>query len=334
MPFDKLRLITLDEMMHIHVHNEPGGIDDPITEAIWQEANIPWHTVTFGSSVAEFEAVAEQTELLITPPWAINRFDLYTAPKLKLVQSTSAGVDSLRPFTMIPPNVLLMNNRGTHSDKAGEYCAMAILMLVNFMPMFATNQREKVWQRRTAAVARNQRLTIVGLGSLGGAAAKQAKKLGLTVTGIRNSETAHPECDRTFTLAELNAVLPETDILLLACPLTDATENLLSAERLNLLPATAGVINIGRGRLLDQEALCDALDKGRLSGAILDVFYAEPLPQDDRVWITRNLVVTPHMSSDDPNTYNAVTLAILAENLQAFERGLMPRTNVDRAKGY
>ena len=320
--------------MHIHIHNESGGIDEPITEMLWQAANIPGHTVTFGSSVAAFDAVAQATELLITPPWEIKHFDLYTAPKLKLVQSTSAGVDSLRPFTMIPPNVLLMNNRGTHSDKAGEFCAMAILMLVNAMPMFATNQRNKIWQRRTSALARNQRLTIVGLGSLGGGAAKQAKKLGLTVTGIRNSAAAHPECDRTATLAELDAVLPETDILLLACPLTDATENLLSAERLKLLPATAGVINIGRGRLLDQEALCDALDEDRLSGAILDVFYTEPLPQNDRVWTTKNLVVTPHMSSDDPLTYNAITLAILAENLAAFERGLIPPTNVDRAKGY
>lgn len=320
--------------MHIHVHNEPDGIDEPITEEIWQAANIVGHSVTFGSSVADFRAVAEQTELLITPPWAIQAFDLYSAPKLKLVQSTSAGVDSLRPFTMIPPNVLLMNNRGTHSDKAGEYCAMAILMLVNSMQIFATNQREKIWQRRTSPLARNHRLTIVGLGSLGGGAAKQAKRLGLTVTGIRSSGKAHPECDRVFTLAELDAVLPETDILLLACPLTDATEKLLSAERLKLLPATAGVINIGRGRLLDQVALCDALDEGRLGGAILDVFYTEPLPPNDPVWTTKNLVVTPHMSSDDPNTYNAITLAILAENLRAFELGLTPPTNIDRAKGY
>jgi len=320
--------------MHIHIHNQRGGIDDPITEALWQDASIPGHTTTFGSSVAEFEAVADRVELLITPPWEIRWLDLYRAPKLKLVQSTSAGVDSLRPFTIIPPNVLLMNNRGNHSDKAGEYCAMAILMLANFMPMFATNQRNKVWQRRTSALVRNRRLTIVGLGSLGGGAAKQARRLGLFVTGIRNSAEAHPECDDTLTLAELNTVLPETDILLLACPLTDATENLLSAERIKLLPATAGVINIGRGRLLDQDALCDALNQDRLTGAILDVFYTEPLPEDDRVWTTKNLVITPHMSSDDPTTYNAITLAILAENLKAFEAGRVPPTNVDRAKGY
>jgi glyoxylate/hydroxypyruvate reductase A len=319
--------------MHIHIHNEPGGIDEPITEAIWRRANIPGDC-SIGSSVAEFDAVADRVELLIAPPWEIARLNLYSAPKHKLVQSTSAGVDSLRPFTMVPPNVLLMNNRGTHSEKAGEYGVMAILMLVNFMPMFVTNQRHKLWHRRTCALARTQRLTIIGLGSLGGAVARQAKNLGLTVTGIRYGAAPHVHCDRVLTLAALDQVLPETDILFLACPLTDATENLLSAARIALLPVGAGVINIGRGRLLDQDALCDALDQDRLAGAILDVFHTEPLPQDDRVWTTKNLIVTPHMSSDDPTTYNAITLAILSENLRAFEAGMVPPTAIDRAKGY
>ena len=320
--------------MRIHVHNQPRGVDDPITEAGWRDANIAGHQVTFGSGVDDFNAVAASVEVLITPPWEVKRFDLHSAPKLKLVQSTSAGVDTLRPFSMIPPGVLLLNNRGTHSDKAGEYAAMAILMLANFMPVFATNQRDGIWQRHISPLACTRRLTIVGLGSLGGSAAKRARQFGLPITGIRNSIIPHPYCDRTLPAAELDVVLPETDILLLACPLTDATENLLSAERMKLLPATSGVINIGRGRLIDQAALLDALDNNRLGGAILDVFRTEPLPPDDPAWSTRNLIITPHMSSDDPTTYNAHTLAILAENLSALEAGLTPPTVVDLVKGY
>jgi phosphoglycerate dehydrogenase-like enzyme len=235
---------------------------------------------------------------------------------------------------MIPPGVMLLNNRGTHSDKAGEYAAMAILMLVNHMPLFATRQRQQVWQRHLSTLARSSRLTIVGLGSLGGGAARQAKQLGMTITGIRTSATPHPDCDRTLTFNDLDTVLPETDILLLACPLTDATENLLSAERLKLLPAGAGVINIGRGRLIDQPALLDALEQDRLAGAILDVVHPEPLPPNDRAWTTKNLILTPHVSSDDPVTYNSHTLAIFAENLRAFEAGLPPPTLVDLSKGY
>lgn len=320
--------------MHIYIHNEPRGFYLPITEALWQATGITGHRLTIGSSAAEFAAVAATVEALIIPPYEIKRLDLSAAPNLKLIQSTSAGVDSLRPFDMIPPGVLLLNNRGTHSDKAGEYAAMAILMLVNQMPKFATHQRQQVWRRHLSSLARLQRITIVGLGSLGGAAARQAKQLGLIVTGIRNSATPHPDCDVTLTLDGLDGVLPETDILFLACPLTDATENLLSAARLKLLPATAGVINIGRGKLIDQAALLDALDEDRLAGAILDVFRAEPLPPGDRAWTTRNLIITPHVSSDDPVTYNSHTLTIFGANLRAFEAGLAPPTVVDRAKGY
>ena len=320
--------------MHIHVHNQPAAADEAIDEAAVHAAGIVGHRLSFGTGRQEFAAVAGEVEVLVTPPWGIAGFDLESAPRLKLIQSTSAGVDSLLRLRIIPPHVLLANNRGTHAEKAGEYALMAILMLVNLMPAFAANQARRRWHRMTADLAAEHRLTIVGLGSLGGAAAAQAKRLGMRVTGIRYQDQPHPHCDETRTMAALEAVLPETDILLLACPLTSATHNLLSAERLALLPAGAGVINIGRGRLIDQAALLDALEDGRLGGAILDVFEREPLPPEDRAWTTRNLVITPHMSSDHASTYNARTLTILAANLQALLAGEMPPTLVDREKGY
>ncbi len=320
--------------MHIHIHNQPAGIDEPIDEAAVSAAGISGYDLSFGAGAKDFAAVADQVDVLVTPPWGLQNFNLGAAPRLKLIQSTSAGVDSLLQLRIIPPHVLLANNRGTHAEKAGEYALMAILMLVNLMPAFAADQARQRWRRVTAGLAAEHRLTIVGLGSLGGAAAGQAKRLGMRVTGIRYNDEPHPHCDETRTMAALEAVLPATDILLLACPLTPATHNLLSAERLALLPASAGVINIGRGRLIDQAALLDALQDGRLGGAILDVFEREPLPPGDRAWTTRNLVITPHMSSDHAGTYNARTLEILAANLQALLAGDTPPTLVDRDKGY
>ena len=320
--------------MHIHIHNAPDSVDPPITLDVWEAAGIAGHHVTFGQGEADFLAQAASLEVLIAPPWDIKRLDLFAAPKLKLLQSTSAGVDSLQPFDCIPAHVLLMNNRGTHAEKAGEFALMAILMLVNMIPRFVTDQRGQHWERVTASLARTQRLTVVGLGSLGGAAAAQAKRLGMHVTGIRNSGAAHEHCDQTFTLAKLDEVLPKTDILLLACPLTPETRNLLSAPRMALLPRGAGVINIGRGRLVDEAALFDALDTGALGGAVLDVFHEEPLPKGHRAWGVKNLIITPHMSSDDPTTYNSVTLEIFKKNLAAHEAGVSPPTVVDRTKGY
>jgi glyoxylate/hydroxypyruvate reductase A len=320
--------------MHIHIHNEPQGLDTPITPDALAAAGITGHHVTFGTTNDEFLAQAATVEAVIAPPWHLKKLDLFAAPKLRLAQSTSAGVDSLAPFNKIPRQVLLLNNRGTHADKAGEYALFAILALVNRIPQFTTDQRQKIWRRQTSGLAADHRLTIVGLGSLGGAAALQASCLGMTVTGIRFGTAPHPHCARTLPHATLDDVLPETDILLLACPLTAATENLLSAARIALLPPGAGVINIGRGRLIDQAALFDALDAGKLGGAVLDVFQKEPISPEDPAWTTKNLIITPHMSSDNPATYNQTTLKIFAKNLAAYLAGDPPLTLVDRTKGY
>jgi glyoxylate/hydroxypyruvate reductase len=320
--------------MHIHLHNELDNIDKPMDQAEWDEAGIAGHRLTIGSTPEEFLAQAETVEGLIAPTRGLKKLDLFAAPKLRLLQLTSAGVDSLQPFDRIPPDVLIMNNRGVHGDKAGEYALMAILMLVNAMPRLAMAQREQHWHHELCGVAKNHRLTVVGLGSLGGAAAMQASRLGMQVTGVSRSGAPHPHCARTVATAALDAVLPETDILLLACPLTPETHNLLSAERIKKLPKGAGIINIGRGRLADEEALLDALEAGTLGGAILDVFHTEPLPQDHRAWATKNLIVTPHMSSDDPGTYNTLTLQIFKKNLAALATGEKAPTAIDRARGY
>lgn len=320
--------------MHIHVHNELAGMDEPITKQDIQTAGLGGHQITFGTSIEEFLAQAQTMDALVAPPWEILRFDLFKAPHLKLLQSTSAGVDRLAPFQCIPPGVILMNNRGTHAAKAGEYALMAILMLVNQMPRFATQQRAELWSRQTCTLARKYRITIMGLGSLGGAAACHAKYLGMNVTGISRSGAAHPHCDQVMTDVAMVEILPNTDILLLACPLTTETRNIISAERIALLPQDAGVINIGRGPLLDQDALFTALNAGKLGAAVLDVCNPEPLPPGHPAWTTKNLIITPHMSSDDPGTYNADTLAIFTRNITAFAAGQTPPTAVDFAKGY
>jgi glyoxylate/hydroxypyruvate reductase A len=156
----------------------------------------------------------------------------------------------------------------------------------------------------------------------------------MDVTGVRHGSATHPDCDQTFPFERIDEVIGATDILLLACPLTPKTEGLLSKDRIGNLPAGAGVVNVGRGRLVDQEALCDALAVGHLGGAVLDVFAVEPIPKEDRIWSIPNMVITPHMSADDPDTYNADTLAIFFENLKAFAAGERPPTAVDRDKGY
>lgn len=326
--------------MHIHIHEFPDSPFLELTEAEFAAAAAragpigAGHRVTFGTDMADYAAAAPMIEALIATPGTVRRLDLARAPRLRLIQSTAAGVDALAPFDTIPDGVMLLNNRGVHADRAGEFAIMAMLMLSSHMPAFATDQRAHRWTRRPSGIVAGARATIVGVGGLGGGAARRARQFAIRVTGIRNAVAPHPDCDRTLTVAELDTVLPETDFLLLACPLTDATRNLIDARRLALLPGHAGIINIGRGGLLDQDALIAALHAGTIGGAVLDVFAREPVPAEHPIWDAPNLIMTPHISSDDPARYNDATLAIFFDNLRAVAEGRTPRTLVDLTKGY
>jgi len=326
--------------MHIHIHEFP---DSPFLKLTAQEFHEAaalagpigrGHVLTMGASLEDFAAAAPGIEVLIATPGAVRRLDLTLAPKLRIIQSTAAGVDALVPFDMIPAGVKLLNNRGVHADRAGEFAIMAMLMLATHMPQFMADQRAHRWHRRPSGIVAGKRATIVGVGGLGGGAARRARQFGIHVTGIRNGDAPHPDCDETRPIGELDSVLPTSDFLLLACPLTPATRNLLDARRIGLLPRHAGVINIGRGGLVDQPALIAALNGQTIAGAVLDVFAEEPIPAGDPVWEARNLMITPHISSDDPDHYNAATLAKFFDSLAALAAGREPATRVDFAKGY
>jgi phosphoglycerate dehydrogenase-like enzyme len=328
--------------MRIHIQNHPR---QPavflVTPEHWAEAAAragavgQGHRVSFGASAVEFAAVAAEVEVLIAGPAALRHMlpalQPDHAPALRLIFSTAAGVDGLAAAEVPVP---LANNRGAHAEKAAEFVTMALLMLANGMPDCIEDQKNRHWGQRFTRGLRGRRLTVLGLGAMGGAAAVQAAHFGMRVTGIRSTPQPHPACERVVGIEALDEVLPETEFLLLSCPLTPATRKILDRRRIGLLPRGAGVVNIGRGPLIEQDALCDALDAGALAGAILDVFDPEPVPSDDRIWTTRNTVMTPHVSVDDEVTYIPRSLDIFFANLAAFERGEPLVTPVDLSRGY
>lgn len=324
--------------MRIHLQNP---IDDPLfhfSHTMWDEAATHAgetnHRVTIGSTEADFATVIAEAEALICDAGIVKTYFPCPAPRLKLLFVTNAGLDRLAPFDWLPPNTTLMNNRGTHAAKAGEFGLMAVLMLANRVPEMVTHQRAGRWQKLWGSVLAGRRITIVGLGTLGGATAEHARRFGLGVTGVRTTATPHPHCDRVIATDQLDDVLPETDFLVLACPLTAQTRFLLDARRLRLLPPGAGIVNIGRGELLDQDALCTLLDSGHLSGALLDVFTPEPIPEGHRLWTTPNLIISPHTAADDPATYNRTCLDIFLANLRAYRDGQPLPNRFDPARGY
>jgi len=326
--------------MRIHVQNPP---DDPpftVTPALWDAAAAragaagAGHAVSFGTTRADFAAAIAQAEALVGDKDVLRALLPAAAPRLRVVFVANAGVDNLAPFDWLPPGAILLNNRGTHAEKAGEFGLMALLMLLNGIPAMVTDQRAGVWRKRWGGLAAGRAVTVVGLGALGGAVAGQAARLGMVVTGVRAHPAPHPACATVVGTDAIESVLPGTDFLVLACPLTRATRGLLDRRRIGLLPRGAGVVNIGRGGLVAQAALCDALDAGQLSGAVLDVFDSEPVPPGDRIWTTPNLIVSPHTAADDPASYLPRSLDIFFAGLGALAAGRDPATRVDPARGY
>jgi phosphoglycerate dehydrogenase-like enzyme len=292
------------------------------------------HTLSFGETEAEFHAGVAEAEALVTATGALPKFYPCPSPQLKLIFCTSAGLDRLVPFDWLPSYVALLNNRGAHATRAGEYAAMALLMLAGQMPALIAAQQAGRWEKRYASSLRGRHLAVLGTGDLGAAGGRQGRHFGMRTTGIRTSAVPHPDFDRVVASANLDALLPEVEFLLLAAPLTPATRGILTRARLELLPQGAFVINVGRGALIDQDALCDLLDSGHLGGAVLDVFTPEPIPPGHRLWSTRNLVITPHVSADDPATYATDSVRIFLDNLAAFEAGLPMPNRFDTARGY
>jgi phosphoglycerate dehydrogenase-like enzyme len=197
-----------------------------------------------------------------------------------------------------------------------------------------THQHAGSWRKLWGSALGGRTVTIVGLGTLGGAAAEHAARFGMRVTGVRANPAPHPFCEQVIGPNALDGALPGTDILVLACPLTAATRGLIDRRRLALLPHGAGLVNIGRGGLLDQDALCDLLDTGHLSGAVLDVFTPEPIPPGHRLWFTPNLIISPHTAADDPATYNPRSLDIFLDNLRAWRDGEPLPNRFDIGRGY
>ena len=266
--------------------------------------------------------------------WNFDRRDLARrAPRLKWVHSIGAGVEHLLPLDWIPPAVNLTNNRGIHGERAMEYVATAVLMLNNRIPEMVTHQREARWVPNYNTSIRGKTLLIIGVGSIGGDAARWATGFGLNVIGIRRSGKPHKGVREVHRPQALRRLLPRADFVLVATPDTAETHQMLGRREIALLKRGAGLINVGRGGVVDYDALRERLEAGELA-AILDVFDPEPLPSTSSLWRTPNLIITPHSSLDDPGYYVPRTLDFVIENAIRLADKKPLRNRVNRERQY
>lgn len=255
------------------------------------------------------------------------------APKLKWIQSTAAGVDWLLPLDWLPRDVMLTNNRGAHGPKAFDTVMMSLLMLHQRVPALFAHQQAHKWQPIYTTPIAGKTAVILGFGDLGEHSGRAAKAMGMQVIAVTRSGKPNRHADRVVKTARLDSVLPKADYLVVTTPLTAETRGLMSRARLDLLKPDAGLINIGRSPIIDYEALRAKLDAGELAGAVLDVFDKEPLPADSPWWTTKNTIILPHLSCDDPR-YIARLFDFWFSNFERLLAGKKLRNIVDRKLGY
>lgn len=326
--------------LRVHVKTSPdSGSVFRITPALFEQA-AACHpaiadkvSVSFNVGLEGFETAMAAADVLVT--WDLPREDVAGyAPRLKWVHVIGAGIEHLQPLDWLPPGVALINNKGVHAPKAGEYGLMALLMLNSAMPQLITQQRAHRYREVFTGTLAGKTLLIVGLGEMGRAVARAARPHGLQILAVRRGGEESPLADAVHGPGALDALLPQADFLLLTTPLTEETQGLIDRRRLALMKPSAGLINMSRAGVVDYAALAEALTNGRLAGALLDVFDPEPLPADSPLWDVPNLVMTPHVSSDDLNAYIPRTLDLLFENLRRHLAGEPLKNRVRPELGY
>src|SRR5579863_4544429 len=256
------------------------------------------------------------------------------APRLRWIHIIGAGIEPLLPLDWLPQQVILTNNSGVHFDKAAESATMILLMLNARMPQIMGNQRRSTWEQIFTPTIRRKTALVIGVGDMGAAVAAAARSLGMIVLGVRRSGQPHELVDEMFSIGELDTVLPRADFVVLAAPLTSETVNLMDRRRFSLMKRGAGFFNFGRAGSVDHDALMECLNDEHLSGAAIDVVDKEPLDPESSLWSTKNLMITPHVSSDDLDLYLPKTFDLIFRNLERFRTNQPLLNFVDRLKQY
>ena len=278
---------------------------------------------------SEADAVAADAEILFAwkPPVSVYA----KAPRLRWLQAMGAGVDwALVPE--LPRPVIVTRAPGIFGPWMAEYVLGWCLSITQRTETYREAQRARRWIGEVLPDRlRGKTMVVIGVGDIGRHVARAARSFGMRVLGVSRSGRAVAEADRVYRMPALTTALEAADFVVLVAPLTDDTRGLFDERALAALPSHAWLVNIGRGALVDEPALEEALRTRRIAGAILDVFTEEPLRPDHPLWSLPNAIITPHISG--PSTPEEIA-PIFNDNLARYLAGRPLRHTVDRRRGY
>ena len=307
------------------------------------------HLVAIGGSIDDFDIddlKAQEPNVVFTSHPKSREtlaFLLEQLPSIEWIHSRSAGIDYITSPTLSSPkysHVTVTNAKGSFSSTLAEYTMMAIGYFAKDLPRLLRQKNHKDWDKYPVEEIRGKTLGIIGYGDIGRAAATLAKAYGMNIIALRRN----PSNSKGDTIVDvvygndknsLNKLMSESDYILVAAPLTEETRGFVDATAFDSVKADAVFINVGRGPIVDEEALIAALkDGGKLKGAALDVVSIEPLPKENELWELDNVLLSPHNMDQTVTFMHEATGFFVEENLPRFVRGQPLLNPVDQTAGY
>ncbi len=277
------------------------------------------------------ERAGEADVLVISGLWQDRLLD--RTQRLRFIQSIGAGTDQFPREELAKRGIRLASARGVNARAVAEHAMALMLALSRRLPEARDNQRKRIWRGMIGDLSQREdelagkTLLVVGLGDIGGRLAQLAKAFDMPVVGLRrHPASGRGSADAVHAMDELNALLPDADFVALTCPLTAETENLIDAEALNRMKPTARLVNVARGRVVDEAALIQALATRRIAGAGIDVTAEEPLSPNSPLWAMEQVLITPH-TAGETRRYEDNVIEILLDNLGRLWRDEEPLRN-------
>jgi phosphoglycerate dehydrogenase-like enzyme len=282
--------------------------------------------------------VYPDAEVLFATKLRAEEFAL--ARRLRWIHSSAVGVGTLLSPALVQSDVIISNSRGVHSEAIAEHAIALALGVRRQLHVAVARQgrrqwaQEEMYERRVPTLGES-RLLVIGLGTIGARVAAYGAGLGMRVTAIRRrmDEPLPRGVSEVLAPDKLKQALGSADVVVLALPRTEETRALIGREEFDAMKPSAVLVNVARGRLVDDDALVDALKSGRIAGAGLDAFHAEPLPADHPLWELPNVLITPHTASFSGDYWPPV-VDLFLKNLQRFRRGETLINVVDKQRGY
>jgi phosphoglycerate dehydrogenase-like enzyme len=312
----------------------------PVSQVERLRARFPESRFTHALTDAEANMAIETTDVALASRLSAAMVD--RASNLRWVHSTAAAVGGILPLAQLSARgIAVTNSRGIQAAAMAEHVMGGLLVLSRRFNLMLDAQRERRWiQNELARDAwpwslKGRKMAIIGFGTTGQEVARRAHAFGMSVIGVRRrlDQPVPAYVDRIVGTDQLHDALRGADVLVISAPFIRETDGLIRAEHLALMNPGAILINVARGKIVDQRALLDGLQSGQLGGAVLDVFEREPLDASSPLWSLPNVIISPHSSGVRPDHWDEV-IDLFSENLWRFQRGEPLLNQVDAKAGY